>query len=152
MKILKYSAVIVAIGLPCLLSAAPATKKQSAIQDSTTVRSKTTAKGIYSQDCYDEYYGCMDQFCISENENGGSCTCSNKYEKYESELAEINKVLAEADRIKTVEVEKVKLGANADIVFNGERKYDKNGNVIRNDQVRQSIKKAGLDENVRNKI
>lgn len=141
MKILKYSAVIVAIGLPCLLIAAPATKKQSAIQDSTTVRSKTTAKGIYSQDCYDEYYGCMDQFCISENENGGSCTCSNKYEKYESELAEINKVLAEADRIKTVEVEKVKLGANADIVFNGERKYDKNGNVIRNDKTTE-IKSA----------
>ena len=38
--------------------------------------------------------------------------------------------MAEAQRIKTVEVEKVKLGANADIVFNGERKYDDKGNVI----------------------
>lgn len=133
MKILKYGAFAVVMGvLPCLLIAAPASKKQSAIQEGTTVRSKTAAKGIYSQECYDEYYGCMDQFCISENENGGSCTCSNKYEKYEKQLSEINDTLAEADRIKTVEVEKVKLGAQADIVFNGERKYDEKGNVVRN--------------------
>ena len=131
MRILKYGVFAVIVGVPCLLIAAPAAKKQSAIQEGTTVRTKTAAKGVYSQECYDEYYGCMDQFCISENENGGSCTCSNKYEKYEQQLSEINETLAEADRIKTVEVEKVKLGANADIVFNGERKYDAKGNVVR---------------------
>lgn len=130
MKILKYGMLAVALGVPCLLIAAPAAKKQSAIQEGTTVRTKTAAKGVYSEECYEEYYGCMDQFCISENENGGSCTCSNKYAKYERELSEINDTLAEAERIKTVEVEKVKLGANADIVFNGERKYDEKGNVI----------------------
>ncbi|MBO4480212.1 MAG: hypothetical protein J5742_01125 [Alphaproteobacteria bacterium] len=130
MKRIKYIALITAVVAPCIALAAT-TKKQSAVQNGTTVRTKVAAKGVYSQECYDEYYGCMDQFCISENINGGSCACSNKSIQYEEELKEINSILAEADRIKTVEVEKVKLGANADIVFNGERKYDEKGNVIR---------------------
>ena len=113
-----------------IVAVAAVTKKQSAIQNGTNVRARVAATGVYSQECYDEYYGCMDQFCISENINGGSCLCSNNNEKYESELEEINEILAEADRIKTVEVERIKLGADADIVFTGERKYDANGNVI----------------------
>ncbi|MBO7508743.1 MAG: hypothetical protein J6T57_00480 [Alphaproteobacteria bacterium] len=119
-----------------LLSVIPATvvaavaKKQSAIQDGTTVRAKVAPKGLYSQECYDEYYGCMDQFCISDNANGGSCLCSNDNEKYEKELDEINKMLNDAEQIRTVEVEKVKLGANADIVFGSGREYDEKGNVV----------------------
>ena len=122
-------------------------KKQSAIQNGTTVRAKVNAKGLYSQECYDEYYGCMDQFCISDNVNGGSCMCSNDNEKYEKELSEIVNMLAEAERISTEEVEKIKLGANADIVFTGERQYDENGNVIQvgkgktNEQKRQDLLK-----------
>lgn len=122
-------------------------KKQSAIQNGTTVRAKVNAKGLYSQECYDEYYGCMDQFCISDNVNGGSCMCSNDNEKYEKELSEIADMLAEAERISTEEVEKIKLGANANIVFTGERQYDANGNVIQvgkgktNEQKRQDLLK-----------
>ncbi len=141
MKLLKFGACIVVAALPCAVIAAVA-KKQSAIQDTTTVRSKTEAKGVYSQDCHDEYYGCMDQFCISENIDGGSCSCSNKYASYEQELSKINEMLAEADRIKTVEVEKVKLGAQADIVFNGERRYDSKGNVIKADAGRAANTKT----------
>lgn len=113
-----------------IVAVAAVTKKQSAIQNGTNVRARVAATGVYSQQCYDEYYGCMDQFCMSENINGGSCLCSNNNKKYEAELEEINEILAEADRIKTVEVERIKLGADADIVFTGERKYDANGNVI----------------------
>jgi hypothetical protein len=109
-----------------------ATRSQSAIQNGTNVRARVTATGLYSQECYDEYYGCMDQFCISDNINGGSCACSNDNEKYESELAEINQILTEAERIRTVEVEKIKLGSNVDIVFGGGRTYDDKGNVVYN--------------------
>ncbi len=105
-------------------------KKQSAINIGTKVRGKVEAKGVYDQECYDAYYGCMDQFCIVDNEIGGSCNCSNEVQKYESALEEIKNMLSEAERIGTEEVEKVQAGANADIIFNGERKYDKNGNVI----------------------
>ena len=58
--------------------------KQSAIQKGTSVRTKTDASSLYDQACYDAYYGCMDQFCISDNESGGSCafsrgrTCRNR--------------------------------------------------------------------------
>lgn len=125
----KFTVLSLLFIVPIVAFAATA-KKQSAIQNGTNVRARVAATGVYSQECYDEYYGCMDQFCISENINGGSCLCSNNNEKYESELEEINEILAEADRIKTVEVERIKLGADADIVFTGERKYDANGNVI----------------------
>ncbi len=105
-------------------------KKQSAIQAGTSVRAKVAATGVYNQECYDAYYGCMDQFCISDNESGGSCLCSDKNAKYEAELEEISKTVNEAKRMKTEEVEKIQLGSKADIVFGGERKYDSKGNVI----------------------
>ena len=104
--------------------------KQSAIQKGTTVRTKTAATGLYDQACYDAYYGCMDQFCISENESGGSCACSDSSIEYEKQFAEIQEILVEAERISTVEVEKVKAGAQADIIFTGSRQYDENGNLI----------------------
>ena len=105
-------------------------KKQSAIQVGTRVRAKVEATGVYKQECYDAYYSCMDQFCIVDNEMGGSCNCSDDITKYESDLSSIKQMLAEAERISTEEVEKVKAGANADIIFKGTRTYDENNNVV----------------------
>lgn len=105
-------------------------KKQSAINIGTKVRGRTEAVGIYDQECYDAYYGCMDQFCIVDNEIGGSCNCNDDIKKYESALESIKKTLAEAERISTEEVEKVQAGANADIIFKGTREYDSKGNVV----------------------
>ena len=139
------------------VSAAAAKKatKQSAIQSGTKVRTKTDASGLYDQECYDAYYGCMDQFCISENENGGSCACSDLSLQYDKQFLEIQEILAEADRISTEEVEKVKAGANADIVFTGKREYDDDGNLVDVDDIGKndkSKKRADLlslwDENV----
>ena len=129
MKKIAFIALMVA--LPCVAFGAVA-KKQSAIQNGTNVRGRVAATGIYSQECYDAYYGCMDEFCISDNINGGSCLCSNDNAKYEDELKEINEMLAEAARIRDVEVEKIKLGSNVDIVFGGGRTYDAKGNVVYN--------------------
>ncbi len=109
--------------------------KQSAIQKGTTVRAKTDASGLYDQACYDAYYGCMDQFCISDNESGGSCACSDLSISYDKQFAEIQEILSEAERIATIEVEKVKLGAQADIVFTGSREYDEDGNLKEIDEI-----------------
>ena len=107
-----------------------AAKKQSAIQTGTKVRARVEATGVYDEDCHDKYYACMDNFCIVDNENGGTCACSDEAKKYESQLEEIKKILDEAERISTEEVEKVQAGANADIIFgNGERIYNKDGSV-----------------------
>ena len=109
-----------------------AAKRQAAINLGTKVRGRTEATGVYNQECYDAYYGCMDQFCIVDNEMGGSCNCNDDIKKYESALNDIKNMLAEAERISTEEVEKVQAGANADIIFKGTRQYDKDGNVIAN--------------------
>ena len=130
---LCFGALAVLVGASDVFAAAKSsTKKQSAIQAGTKVRAKVEAKGVYDQDCYDTYYGCMDQFCIGDNENGGSCACSDESAKYESQLEDIRKTLVEAERISTEEVEKVQAGANADIIFNGgERAYNKDGSVVK---------------------
>lgn len=127
--------------------------KQSAIQKGTTVREKTSAEGLYDQACYDAYYGCMDQFCISDNESGGSCACSNLSLDYEKQLADIQKTLDEAKRVSTIEVEKVKAGAKADIIFAGAREYDEMGNVMSLDELQNkasndiaSLWKTAYDE------
>ena len=118
------------IGTNDSFAAAKSAKKQSAITIGTKVRAKVESKGLYDQDCYDQYYSCMDQFCIVDNEIGGSCNCHEDIKKYESALENIKKMLAEAERISTLEVEKVQAGANADIIFNGTREYDENNNVV----------------------
>ena len=133
-KFIKFGLLIGCIsallGSGDVMAAAKSAKKQSAIQFGTKVRSKVEAKGIYNQDCYDKYYSCMDEFCIVDNELGGSCNCSDDIIQYESALEEIKKMVAEAERISTEEVEKVQAGANADIIFQGTREYDENGNVV----------------------
>lgn len=116
--------------------------KQSAIQNGTKVRTRIEAKGIYDQECYDAYYSCMDQFCITDNSNGGSCACSDLNAGYEKRLNAMQDKLAEAERISTVEVEKVKAGANADIIFTGKREYDKDGNLINVDDLAAKEAKA----------
>lgn len=138
-KLLAYTIACVLCGVGA--ADAAAAKKQSALQSGTTVRSKVEANGLYDQECYDAYYGCMDQFCITENTNGGSCACSDLSSEYEKQYAEIKKTMEEAERVSTVEVEKVKAGAQADIIFGGERKYDEDGNVLGLGEVDAKTKK-----------
>ena len=124
-----------------MAAAAKKTAKQSALKKGTTVRAKTEVSGLYNQECYDAYYGCMDQFCISENDSGGTCSCSDLSIEYDKKFAEIQDILGEAERVATEEVEKVKLGAKADIVFTGKREYDKEGNLVDVDDIGKNDKK-----------
>lgn len=135
MGIKNISWLVIMLGLVTVNTVADAatkkTSKQSAIQNGTQVRTKVEVTGLYDQECYDAYYGCMDQFCIGDNESGGSCACSDLNAQYEKELLEIKELLAEAERMRTVEVEKIQAGANADIIFgDGKREYDEDGNII----------------------
>ncbi len=112
------------------LYGAASTKRQSAIQQGTTVRTKIEAAGLYDQACYDAYFGCMDQFCITDNASGGACTCSDNIAEYDKEYDAIQDILAQANILRTEEVERVKAGADADIIFTGERRYDADGNIL----------------------
>ena len=130
--------------MPTNTFAAAKVKKQAALQGGTKVRAKVEAKGIYDQECYEKYYGCMDQFCIADNENGGTCMCSDEAAKYEEQLENIKKILVEAERISTEEVEKVQAGANADIIFNGgERVYNDDGSVVKVGEKKKETAKSG---------
>ncbi len=129
----------------CDASAAAKSKKaatQSALKKGTDVRAKSDASGLYDQECFDAYYGCMDQFCIVDNDAGGTCGCSDLIVGYNKQLQEIQDLLVEAERVATVEVERVKAGAQEDIIFAGERKYDENGNIISSKELSESEKKA----------
>ena len=111
------------------------TARQSAIQQGTTVRTKVEAKGLYDQACYDAYFGCMDQFCVTDNASGGACNCSDNIIEYNEELASIESILDEAERLNTEELDRVKAGADADIIFSGERRYDEDGNILDADEL-----------------
>jgi len=143
-KIVLIFSALFAVGAMATNVAPAAVKsgKQSAIQSGKTVRTKLTAEGLYNQACYDAYYGCMDQFCIPDNTNGGSCACSDDSIKFEKDFADIQKTMEEATRISTIEVEKIKAGAQADIIFNGERKYGEDGNVLDVDEMSAADAKA----------
>lgn len=141
-----FSALVILAGGDAFAASVKKTSKQSAIQKGTTVSTKTEAKGLYDQECYDLYYGCMDQFCIGDNESGGSCACSDLSIEYDKQFAEIKELLAEAERISTVEVEKVKLGAQADIVFTGTREYDEKGNLKEIEEIAVQDKKSKRED------
>lgn len=124
------------------LTTSSGTKRQSAIQQGTTVRTKVQATGLYDQACYDAYFGCMDQFCITDNASGGACNCSDNIAEYDKELAAIQDILSEANRLRTEEIERVKAGADADIIFTGERRYDEDGNILAEGQLSEAEEKA----------
>ena len=124
------------------LTTSSGTKRQSAIQQGTTVRTKIEATGLYDQACYDAYFGCMDQFCITDNASGGACNCSDNIAEYDKELAAIQDILSEANRLRTEEIERVKAGADADIIFTGERRYDEDGNILAEGQLSEAEEKA----------
>jgi hypothetical protein len=97
-----------------------------------TVRDRVAAEGLYDEACYNAFFGCMDQFCMSDNESGGSCQCSADYAQYDAQMKLIEKNTDEANRISTIEVEKVQAGSKADILFSatGTREYDNDGKVV----------------------
>ena len=143
---------VVVANFTMVANAAPAktTKvaKQAAIQTGTKVRTKVEVSGLYDQECYDVFYGCMDQFCIADNESGGSCACSDLNADYEKQFAEIKEILDKAEHIRTVEVEKIQAGSDADIIFGGTRRYDEDGNILDVGELTEAEKKKQKRESL----
>ncbi|MDR3208714.1 MAG: hypothetical protein LBT45_02580, partial [Rickettsiales bacterium] len=118
-----------------LVAAKKSTSSAIVTNSKVGVRAKVDGSEKYNDECYEAYFGCMDQFCISDNESGGTCICSSSYDQYEAKLKQIEKNTDEANRKSTLEVEKIKAGAAADILFTGTREYDKSGNVMTMEKV-----------------
>ena len=65
----------------------------------------------------DEYRACMDEFCMTDESQGGRCSCSDNIYAADSIVAEIQEIQAKADKMYTEQVEREKLGATADYIF-----------------------------------
>ena len=69
---------------------------------------------IVSEECRQKYMGCMDSFCMLDNDSGGRCICSDKNAELDSILAEIEKLDQQSYQMATYGVEKIQMGDAAD--------------------------------------
>ncbi len=82
---------------------------------STGTKVSSAAKNVVvSEECQAKYEGCMDAFCMLDNETGGRCICSDKNAEFDSILAEIEKLDQQSYKMATVGVERLEMGADAD--------------------------------------
>lgn len=89
---------------------------QKVISSGTKVAS-ATKNVVVSEACQQKYDGCMDSFCMIDNDNGGRCICSDRNAELDSVLAEIEKLDQQSYQMATVGVEKIEMGADADAVM-----------------------------------
>ncbi len=92
--------------------AARAGTTQKVISSGTKVA--TAAKNVVvDEGCQEKYDGCMDSFCMLDNETGGRCICSDRNAELDSILAEIEKLDQQSYQMATFGVEKLEMGAMA---------------------------------------
>ena len=69
---------------------------------------------VVSEECQAKYDGCMDAFCMLDNETGGRCLCSDRNAELDVVLAEIEKLDQQSYQMATFGVEKIEMGSDAD--------------------------------------
>ncbi|MCL2538460.1 MAG: hypothetical protein FWF34_00240 [Alphaproteobacteria bacterium] len=98
-------------------SAAVPQPQQRVVQTGTTVAAATTSASVIDPICRERWFGCMDSFCMMENESGGRCMCSNRHTELNAVLAEIERLDEATFKMATEGVERIEMGARADEVF-----------------------------------
>ena len=93
--------------------AARAGSTQRVITTGTTVAA-ANENIVVSANCRDKYYGCMDSFCMLDNDNGGRCICSDKNAEYDSILAQIEELDQQSYQMATYGVERIEMGDAAE--------------------------------------
>ena len=84
----------------------------------TGTKVATAAKTVVvSEECQAKYEGCMDAFCMLDNETGGRCICSDKNAEFDAILAEIEKLDQQSYKMATVGVERLEMGDDASAVL-----------------------------------
>lgn len=84
----------------------------------TGTKVATAAKNVVvSEECQAKYEGCMDAFCMLDNETGGRCICSDKNAEFDAILAEIEKLDQQSYKMATVGVERLEMGDDASAVL-----------------------------------
>ena len=93
--------------------AARAGTTQKVIGTGTKVAT-ATKNVVVSEECQQKYDGCMDSFCMLDNETGGRCLCSDKNAELDFILAEIEKLDQQSYQMATFGVEKIEMGDDAE--------------------------------------
>lgn len=93
--------------------AARAATTKSVIGSGTKVAT-ATENVIVSEACRQKYMGCMDSFCMLDNDTGGRCICSDRNAELDSVLAEIEKLDQQSYQMATVGVERIEMGDGAE--------------------------------------
>ena len=84
----------------------------------TGTKVATAAKNtVVSDVCSEKYNGCMDAFCMTENESGGRCVCSNVKDSFDSILKDIEELDLRSYELATAGVESLEMGENADEIM-----------------------------------
>ncbi len=110
---------------------------QKVIGTGTKVAS-ATENVIVSEACRQKYMGCMDSFCMLDNDSGGRCICSDKNAELDTVLAEIEKLDQQSYQMATFGVEKIEMGADADAAI-------ANANAVADSILNQQEEKKSLD-------
>jgi len=90
--------------------------KTSVIQSGTNVAAATT-NTVVSEECRIKYFGCMDSFCMIDNDNGARCQCSDKKADLDKILADLEKLDRQSRDMATTGVEKIQMGQNANEII-----------------------------------
>ena len=118
---------------PVVAARAGATQK---VINTGTKIAAATENTVVSDACRQKYYGCMDSFCMLDNDSGGRCICSDRNAELDSVLAEIEKLDQQSYQMATTGVERIEMGdaadaaianatAVADSILNAEEKENK---------------------------
>lgn len=124
---------------PAKTVSARAAATQKVINSGTKV-AVATKNTVVNEACLTKYEGCMDAFCMLDNENGGRCLCSDRHAELDSVLAEIERLDEQSYQMATLGVEKLEMGADADAA------------IAAANQVAESLKSPNSDKNVRKKL
>lgn len=96
---------------PVVAARAGATQK---VINTGTKIAAATENTVVSDACRQKYYGCMDSFCMLDNDSGGRCICSDRNAELDSVLAEIEKLDQQSYQMATTGVERIEMGDAAD--------------------------------------
>lgn len=96
--------------------AARAGATQKVIGTGTTVAA-ANENVVVSETCRQKYYGCMDSFCMLDNDSGGRCICSDKNAEYDDILAQIEALDLQSYQMATYGVERIEMGDAADVAI-----------------------------------
>ena len=76
-----------------------------------------TENVIVSEECRQKYMGCMDSFCMLDNDSGGRCICSDRNAELDDILAQIEELDQRSYQMATYGVERIEMGDSADAVI-----------------------------------